>query len=112
MSKFRFTPAMFLVTGTAEHSAEVANEMLDAYLSTLPVVFGTHAELSNGAYQWRMNQCEKGFYPPNTHSAYLWDLTELKPAMPCEHDPIFKEGFLYCSKCNKSIKPATWTVAE
>ena len=83
-----------------------ANKILNSYLQTLPVVYGSESQVD---YVWTKQITET-----DTHQARLICVEEIKPEN-CEHRGISNNGIHHaewiCSKCGKKLK-AKWGVCE
>lgn len=83
-----------------ERAAKTANQKLEAYKSTLTLVYGAYYKDKQWAYDQRL-------LPESTHKALLFDVEEL-PAKKCEHAIIEYRGPYpptdgKCSKCGKEL---------
>ncbi len=82
MSKASNDAGRFGVIIQVEHAVEIANQLLDAHLATLPVVFGLKG--SDGEWFDFGNL----FLEPDTHEAILWNVKEIETTKTCEHKHI------------------------
>jgi len=129
MMKFRFTPEMFdpgigpandgQKLCTYSWAARKANQALDKYLETLPMVYG-YGETPCASSLWNMNGPTQE-REHHTHFAILFDIEEL-PKKECDHsDPgvIIKYNHgrpefpivANCIKCGAKLK-AKWEVEK
>lgn len=105
----------WLLTDRAR-AAQIANQILNEHISTLPEVF-TYTHEDHPEY----SQWSYGIESAETHKARLWGIEKIYPKKKCEHkvslvrsdhnDQRFKGIFATCDDCGEKLI-ARWEIAN